>query len=77
MSARGRGNLYEDYSKIVQRFVGAADRESVSKDALEYLHEVLGKMAGVSAMLASSAPVAPEMAVLTDDDIIGPIEWHR
>lgn len=76
ISARGDGNLFKDYSKMVQNFLGASDPQVQSKDALQYLHGVLEELANLSERFSTFSPVVPEIPILTDDDLVGPIQWH-
>jgi hypothetical protein len=71
-----RESDYADFSALADRFSGPADVDSSMKDAFHYLHEVLGKLGELATALAHYSPVAPEMPVLTDEDIVGPIEWE-
>jgi hypothetical protein len=74
-SARSRGDLFEDFAKLIHDFVDATRPDVTSKDALQYLHTVLGKLGEIAAKFSTFSPLPPEMPVLTDADIIGPIRW--
>lgn len=66
---------YDRFSSIADQFAGEAPVHGEMMDALRYSHEVLGKLGELAALLAQHSPVPPEMPVLTDDDLAGPIEW--
>jgi hypothetical protein len=74
--ARRRKTEYEKFSAIADQFAGEADVEAGMIDALRYSHEVLGKLGELAALLAQHSPVEPEIPVLTDEDLAGPIEWE-
>lgn len=76
-AARGRGDLYQDFAKLSEDLLGAADEDMLGRDALEYLHETLGELATLALEFAAYSPIPPEMPVFTDADIVGPIQWDR
>lgn len=67
---------YDKFSAIADQFLGSTAVDSSMIDALRYSHEVLGKLAELSSALTPYSPAAPEIPVLTDDDIIGTTEWN-
>lgn len=71
-----RESDYANFSTLADIFSGPAEVDSSMKDAFRYLHEVLGKLGELAAALVHHSPVPPEMPVLTDEDMVGPIEWE-
>lgn len=74
MAARSKAD-YHDFKILSEQFAGPADVNPAMKDALRYAHTVMGELAVLALELASYSPVPPQMPVLTDDDLAGPIEW--
>jgi hypothetical protein len=66
---------YEKFSAIADQFAGEEAVDAGMVDALRYSHEVLGRLGELAALLSHHSPVPPEMPVLTDEDLAGPIEW--
>jgi hypothetical protein len=66
---------YGKFSAIADQFAGAEAVDVGMVDALRYSHEVLGRLGELAALLSQCSPVPPEMPVLTDEDLAGPIEW--
>ena len=76
MSARSSGNLFHDFATVADQFSGAADADAPNRDALEYMHDVFGDLVAFALELGSYSPLSPEMPVLTDRDLKGPIQWN-
>lgn len=70
---RATGDLFKDCTLQFEAFVRAIAGEMPNKDGLSYAHDVTGKLASLSAMLADKSPVLPEMVVFDESNIIGPI----
>jgi len=77
LRTRSGGDLYEGFSRLVEEFLGPTENDAASKDALEYVHEVFGNLGMLALELMSFSPVPPEIPILTDDDLAGPINWMK
>jgi hypothetical protein len=75
MAARSKAD-YENFQMLIEQFAGSADVDPSMRDALRYAHTVMGDLAELALDLASHSPVAPQMPVLTDEDLAGPIQWR-
>jgi len=77
LETRSEADVYEDFSALVEEFLGPAENDTASKDALEYMHEVFGNLGMLALELISFSPVPPEIPILTDDDLAGPVNWIK
>lgn len=66
---RNTGNLFKDFEKQVEAFIGAAD--TPAKDALEYAHTSLGKLAALAEVVSNLSPVVPTIPTFDQKNIIG------
>lgn len=74
MAARSKAD-FNNFEALVEQFGRAADVDPKMKDALRYTHGAVTNLAALAVELASYSPVAPEMPVITDADLAGPITW--
>jgi hypothetical protein len=74
MRARNKSD-YANFEVLVAQFAGPAEISPSMKDALRYIHRVLGELASLALDLSQYSPVAPQMPVFTDKDLKGPVTW--
>jgi len=68
---RATGGLFEDFTLQFEAFVKAIASEMPNRDGLVYAHNVMSKLATLSAMLADKSPLPPEMMGFDESNIIG------
>jgi len=73
-SARAKGDYFENFTIQFETFIGAAAGSVQNRDGLIYAHEALGRLALLSASLSDNSPVPPEMLVLNESDLLGPVQ---
>jgi hypothetical protein len=66
---------YAKFEMLATQFAGPAEVDSSMKDSLRYIHRVTGELARLALDLSRHSPVAPQMPVLTHDDLKRPIPW--
>lgn len=66
---------YANFEMLVAQFAGPAEVSPSMKDALRYIHRVTGELTSLALDLSKYSPVAPQMPVLTPDDLKGPFTW--
>lgn len=74
MRARSKSD-YANFEMLVTEFAGPAEVSPSMKDALRYVHRVMGELASLALDLSQYSPVAPQMPVFTDKDLKGPVTW--
>ncbi len=70
---RANGDLFRDFTRQFETFAKASAGESPNRDGLAYAHDVMRRLAGLSALLVEKSPVAPEMMVFDKTNIIGEV----
>lgn len=74
MRARNKSD-YANFEMLAAQFAGPAEVDPSMKDALRYIHRVTGELASLALDLSRHSPIAPQMPVLTADDLQGPVTW--
>lgn len=75
-SRRAKGPLFASFKEMVQNASRTRERSN-EPDALEYLHNCLCRFTDLATRLIQRSPLAPQVVVLTKEDIIGEITVNQ
>jgi hypothetical protein len=70
---RARGTAFEDFQAQVEVFAQAMRGDVPTKDALLYVHSVLGNLCKLSETTSQRSPQPPEPIVIHESELIGPL----
>lgn len=74
LTSRSKGCHFEDFDKQFNIFVETAKGDIPIIDGLDYASAVLGNLAILSDKVAEKSPIAPQMMVFNNSNIIGEIK---
>lgn len=74
LTSRSTDSHFEDFDKQFNIFIDAAKGDMPMIDGLDYASDSLGKLAILSDKVAAKSPIAPEMPVFDNSNIIGEVK---
>ena len=74
LTSRSTGSHFEDFDKQFNIFVDAAKGDIPMMDGLDYGTVALGNLAVLSDKIAKKSPIAPQMPVFDNSNIIGGVK---
>lgn len=74
LTSRSTGSHFEDFDNQINIFIEAAKGDIPMLDGLDYANASLGNLAILSGKVAEKSPVAPQMMVFDNSNIIGEVK---